>query len=110
MKRAPAEYDYSVEAGLPALAFLHKEPGAIAANKTEPTDGGKVSLAVFREKIENGRHAKYWSSAGELAGTVTLSMASLMKIKPRVGWVRADLVPDEGAMRELLGLQGASLP
>jgi hypothetical protein len=99
------EYDYAVEAGLPALAFLHKDPGTIPANKTEPTDAGKVALCAFRKKVENSRHAKYWNSSGELAGTVTLSMASLMKIKPRVGWVRADLVPDEGAVQELLRLR-----
>lgn len=99
------EYDYAVEVGLPALAFLHKDPGTIPTNKTEPTDGGKASLGAFRKKIENARHAKYWSSSGELAGTVTLGMASLMKIKPRVGWVRADLVPDENATQELLRLR-----
>ena len=32
-------------------------------------------------------------------------MVSLMKGKPRVGWVRADLVPDEGATQELLRLR-----
>src|ERR1035441_6796733 len=44
------EYDYAVEAGLPALAFLHKDPGTIPANKTEPTDDGKVALCAFRKK------------------------------------------------------------
>ncbi len=99
------EYDHAVEAGLPTLAFLHKDPGAILANKTEPTDEGKTALSSFRKKIENARHAKYWSSSAELAGIVTLGMASLMKIKPRVGWARADLVPDEGAAQELLRLR-----
>ena len=99
------EYDYAVQAGLPALAFLHKDPGTIPANKTEPTDEGKVALAAFRKKIENARHAKYWRSPGELAGTVTLGMASVMKIKPRVGWVRADLMPDESAAQEILKLR-----
>lgn len=98
------EYDYAVEAGLPVLAFLHKDPGAIAANKTEPTDDGRAALATFRGKIESARHAKYWSTSGDLAGAVTLAMASMMKIKPRVGWVRADLVP-EGTKDELLRLR-----
>jgi hypothetical protein len=99
------EYDYAAEVGLPALAFLHKDPGTIPANKTEPTDEGRAALVAFREKIENARHAKYWNSSGELAGTVTLGMASLMKIKPRVGWVRADLVPDESVAQEILRLR-----
>jgi len=34
------EYDYEVQAGIPALAFLHKDPGTIPASKTEPSDEG----------------------------------------------------------------------
>jgi len=99
------EYDYAVEAELPVLAFLHKNPGSIPASKTEATDEGKASLATFRRKIEDARHAKYWNTSGELAGTVTLGMASIMKIKPRVGWVRADEVPGENLKDELLRLR-----
>jgi len=100
------EYDYAVGAGLPTLAFLHKDPGTIPANKTDPTDEGKAALVAFRAKNERARHAKYWISSAELAGTVTLGMASLMKIKPRVGWVRADLLPAGGGMKdELLRLR-----
>jgi hypothetical protein len=100
------EYDYAVEAGLPTLAFLHKDPGAIPASKTEFSDEGKASLAAFRKKIESARHAKYWSAPSELAGTVALGIASLMKIKPRVGWVRADLMSSGEDMKdELLRLR-----
>jgi len=99
------EYDYAVEAGLPILAFLHKDPGTIPANKTEPKDEGKAALTAFRDKIEAARHAKYWNSSPELAGAVGLAMASLMKIRPRVGWVRGDLVPDESAAQEILRLR-----
>ena len=45
------EYDYAVGAGLPTLAFLHKDPGTIPANKTDPTDEGKAALVAFRAKI-----------------------------------------------------------
>ncbi len=99
------EYDLAVESDIPVLAFLHKNPGTIPANKTEPSDDGKTALATFRQKIENARHAKYWSAPGELAGAVALGLASLIKIKPRVGWVRADLIPDEGTEQELLRLR-----
>jgi hypothetical protein len=99
------EYDYAIEVGLPALAFLHQDPGTIPANRTEPTDDGRTALEAFREKIHRTRHAKYWKSPEDLAGKVTLSMVSLMKIKPRVGLVRSDLVPDEGVAQELLRLR-----
>jgi hypothetical protein len=95
------EYDYAIEAGLPVLAFLHKDPGAIPANKTEGTDEGKTALTALRTKIEAARHAKYWSSPKELRGLAAVGMASLMKIKPRVGWVRADRIPNESATQEI---------
>jgi hypothetical protein len=99
------EYDYAVEAGLPVLAFLHGDPGKITADRTEVTDEGKAALKSFREKIEAARHAKYWTVSKELPGLVALGMLSLMKIKPRVGWVRADQVADESAAQEILRLR-----
>jgi hypothetical protein len=99
------EYDYAVEARLPVLAFLHKEPGIIPANKTESTEEGKSALKAFREKIEAAKHANYWRVAEGLSGCVAISMSRLMKIKPRVGWVRADQVADESAAREILRLR-----
>jgi hypothetical protein len=99
------EYDYAVDAGLPVLAFLHGDPGKIVADKTEDTNEGKTALAAFREKIEAGRHAKYWTFSKELSGLVALGMSSLMKTKPRVGWVRGDQVADESAAQEILRLR-----
>jgi len=99
------EYDYAVEAGLPVLAFLHKEPGIIPANKTESTEEGRTALKAFREKIEAAKHANYWRVAEGLSGSVAISMSRSMKIKPRVGWVRADQVADESAAQEILGLR-----
>lgn len=98
------EYDYAVKAGLPVLAFLHKDPGVIAANKTESTDEGKAAFKGFREKIEAARHAKFWTSPKDLALAVFQSMSSLIKTKPRIGWVRADQARDDGAAQEILGL------
>lgn len=99
------EYDYAVGAGLPVLAFLHKEPGNIVANKTESTDEGKAALKAFREKIEAAKHANYWKVAEGLPGSVAISMLQLMKLKPRTGWVRADQVVDESAAQEILRLR-----
>lgn len=99
------EYDFAVAAGLPVLAFLHKDPGIISANKTESTDEGKAALKTFREKIEAAKQANYWKVAEGLSGLVAISMSRLMKIKPSVGWVRADQVADEGAAQEILRLR-----
>jgi hypothetical protein len=99
------EYDYAVEVGLPVLAFLHKEPGNIPANKTESTDEGKAALKAFREKIEAAKHTNYWRVAEGLSRSVAISMSQLMKIKPRVGWVRANEAPYESAAQEILSLK-----
>src|ERR1035437_8522947 len=99
------EYDYALDAGIPTLAFLHKDPGTLLANKTESSDKGKAALGNFRKKIEAKRHAKYWTSAKELPGLVVMSMSSLMRVKPRIGWVRADRVPDESAAQDMLRLR-----
>jgi hypothetical protein len=97
------EYDFATEAGIPVLAFLHKSPGTIAANKTESSDDGKKALTAFRTKIEAARHAKYWAGS-ELPGIVIQGMLALTEAKPRVGWIRADRVSDASAP-ELLKLR-----
>ena len=94
------EYDYAVEAKLPVLAFLHEDPGAIQAKKSEQTDEGRAALAAFRERIKTARHAKFWTSPKDLALAVYQSMSSLMKSNPRTGWVRADQIADESAAQE----------
>jgi hypothetical protein len=99
------EYDYAVEVGLPVLAFLHGNPGNIVVDKAETTGEGKAALKTFRAKIEAARHAKYWISPKDLALSVFQSMSSLMKTKPRIGWVRADQVADESAAQAILRLR-----
>ncbi len=99
------EYDLAEKAGIPVLSFIHRNPGDIPASKTETTDRGRAALAGFRSKVESRRHARYWTSPDQLAGLVALSMNSAIKINPRIGWVRADLVPAESDVRELLRLR-----
>ena len=99
------EYDYALERQLPVLAFLHKDPSAIPSGKTEDKDQGKEALDAFRKKIEKSRHANYWKSATELAGSVALGILNLKKFKSAIGWVRGDQVPDESASEEILRLR-----
>jgi hypothetical protein len=89
------EYDFAVEAGVPAIAFLHENIGAIPSDRTEQGDVGRRALAAFREKIQRARHANFWTSSGELPGKVVFGMLSLMRTKRRPGWVRADVVPEK---------------
>jgi Domain of unknown function (DUF4062) len=99
------EYDFAIEAEIPVLAFLHGDPSKIPEGRREPGGQGKAALDKFRRKIEAGRHANFWTSPKDLAGSVCLSMMSLMKLKPRIGWVHGDRVPDESAAQEILRLR-----
>ncbi|MBB4367601.1 hypothetical protein GGD63_000370 [Bradyrhizobium sp. cir1] len=38
------ECDYAMSQGIPVLAFLHKEPGSLPANRCEKDEAGRTSL------------------------------------------------------------------
>jgi hypothetical protein len=84
------EYDYAVEKGIPALAFLHAKPDAIPAGKTELKPEVRVKLDAFRRKAEQ-RMCKYWNTPEELGAVISRSLYQTMKVQPRAGWVRADV-------------------
>src|SRR5215213_4894298 len=46
------EYRYAVERGKPVIAFLHKSPGDLPANKTEESTEGRQKLSEFRELVQ----------------------------------------------------------
>lgn len=98
------EYEYAISQGKPVLGFLHKHPGSIPSDNTEQSEEGKLKLAAFRELVQK-RMCKYWSTPSELGSIVSRSLVKLMKSKPAVGWVRADLLPDESAAEEILRLR-----
>jgi hypothetical protein len=99
------EYEYALEAKLPVLAFLHEDPGGLAARETEQTDLGREALENFRKRIKEARHTKFWTSPKDLALAVYQGMSALVESKPRTGWVRADRVPDASAAEEMLRLR-----
>jgi hypothetical protein len=98
------EYEYALLKGRPVIAFLHKNPGSIAAEKSEQTPEGRKRLAEFRELAEK-KMCKYWGSPEDLGSVVSRSIVKLMKSRPAVGWVKANLVPDESAAKEILRLK-----
>jgi Domain of unknown function (DUF4062) len=98
------EYEYAVSKGKPVIAFLHKDPGKIPSEKSEQTPEGKSGLAAFRQLAER-KMCKYWDTPEVLGSVVSRSIIKLMSSKPAVGWVRADLVPDETASKEILMLK-----
>ena len=46
------EYEYAVAQDKPIIAFLHKEPGALPANRTEQSALGKKGLEGFRGLVQ----------------------------------------------------------
>lgn len=98
------EYNYAVSQGKPVIGFIHKDPGSIPASKTESSSEGKSKLEAFRGKVEQ-KMCKYWSSPSELGSVVSRSLVKLIKNNPAIGWVRANLIPDESSSQEILKLR-----
>ncbi len=99
------EFDYAVRAKKPVMAFLHENPDAIAAGKSEKTEEAQTKLAAFRKKVETLKHVKYWGNADSLQGKVAMSFASFTKTYPAVGWIRGDVETAAGALAEINDLR-----
>ena len=97
------EYEYAVSQNKPIIAFLHKDPESLPANKCEKTEGGRKKLEEFRDLAQK-KICRYWTSPTELGFVVSRSLIKLIKARPAVGWVRADLLPDPSASEEILCL------
>ncbi|MEX0139612.1 DUF4062 domain-containing protein [Massilia sp. LMS1-1-1.1] len=98
------EYRYALSTGKPTIAFLHRCPGKIIADNSEPTAEGKEKLQAFRESVEQ-KLCKHWESAQELGSVVSRSLIQLIRSTPAVGWVRANELADREATMELLQLR-----
>jgi hypothetical protein len=94
------EYDYAVKQKKPVLAFLHGDPSAIPAGKTELEAGARTKLDAFRSKAEQ-RMCKYWRTPDELGGVVSRSLVQLMKLQPGEGWVRARFASNAEEIQKL---------
>ena len=84
------EYDYAVSKGIPILAFIHKDFTQLPANKIDLDVKKKEKLIAFIKKVSRGRLIKKWTDSLDLALGVATSLNSVLKLQPRIGWVRAD--------------------
>lgn len=98
------EYRYAVSCGKPVIAFLHKNPGELSANRTEKDPDSITKLNDFRKMAEM-KLVKYWTTPFDLGSMVSRSLIRLIKTNPAIGWVRADQVPDENSSKEILRLR-----
>src|ERR1700733_12905624 len=91
------EYRYAAEKGKPVIGFVHKEPGSLAASRCEAGEEGKAKLQAFQELVKK-KMCRFWESPADLGSQVSRSLVKLIKNSPAVGWVKADLVPDQSAV------------
>ena len=98
------EYRYALDTSKPIIGFVHRSPGDLAANRCEPTDDGKLKLATLRDLVQK-KMCRFWDNPADLGSQVSRSLVKLIKSSPGIGWVRGNLVPDESAIEEMLGLR-----
>ena len=82
------EFDYAFSIGKPIIAFIHKEPGTIPADKCEKTQIGQQRLAKFRKKAEAGRMVQRWTNKDNLKASIVASIPALIKDNPAGGWAK----------------------
>lgn len=98
------EYDYAVSKDMPVLGFVHKNLGKLPAEKVELDKGAQEKLGRFREKVL-GRLVKEWTTADDLGGKVSRSLAQAIKTHPQIGWIRADQASSSELLEEVNSLR-----
>lgn len=98
------EYEYAISLQKPIIGFLHKDPGTLPANKCEKAPDARAKLDAFRSRVQQ-KMCRFWTSPADLGSVVSRSLVKLIKNNPAVGWVRADLLPDESSVEEILNLR-----
>lgn len=95
------EYEYAISKGLKVVALLHQDPDSIPVGKTDKDAELAKRLNGFREKVQNGRLVKYWRTADELPGIVSLSLSKTIKTYPAAGWVRGSSAASSEVLEEI---------
>lgn len=98
------EYEYAVEQGIPVLRFVHEDINRLTGDKLEDTDEGKRKLKEFTDEAKK-KMCKFWTTPGELAAQVVLSLTSMIKTNPRIGWIKGDVMTSEKSNSEIIRLK-----
>src|SRR5882762_4904883 len=99
------EYDYAVSTKKPVIPFLHENPDNLPREKTETDSAAWEKLKAFRAKVEKKHTRVHWSNADDLKAKVIVGLTTATKRHPAVGWVRADKVPSEATLADVLTLR-----
>lgn len=99
------EYDYAIAARKPVIPLLHRNPDNLPRERTETDPTAWRRLKDFRAKVEAKHTCVYWEQADDLKARVIVGLTSATKRHPGVGWVRADSVPSEATLADVLALR-----
>jgi hypothetical protein len=99
------EYDYAVACKRPVIPLLHENPDNLPRDKTDTDNSAWERLIAFRLKVESRHTCVYWNSTDQLKAKVIVALTAATKRHPAVGWIRADQVPTEATLAEILSLR-----
>lgn len=99
------EYDYAVSKGIPVIAFLHHDISSLPMNKADLDAELRKKLEAFCKKVETGRLVQYWKNADDLNAKVAVSLPKTIKMFPRTGWVKANLMTNSESLQEINDLR-----
>ncbi len=95
------EYEYAVLTGKVVLAFIVHDVGKLTAELVEVETDRRLLLDSFISVVKTGRIVQFWSGPEDLASKVILALTKAFSQFPQVGWLRADQIADEAAVRSL---------
>lgn len=99
------EYDFAASLKKPVIPFLHSDLDNLPRGKTEVDVAAWEQLKKFRAKVEKRHTCVYWNSAEDLKAKVIVGMTATMRRIPAVGWVRANIVPEDATVSDILRLR-----
>jgi Domain of unknown function (DUF4062) len=100
------EYNYAIELGKPAVAFMHGNPERLLSKNVEQDDDGKKKLERFKSRIQSARNLKFWTNELELQSAIYQAINHLIRTKPALGWTRQADGPNVDELnRRLVELQ-----
>lgn len=95
------EYDYAVAKGIPVMAFLHDDISSFPLNKVDLDNSLRRKLNNFYKKVKKGRLVQHWKNADDLNAKVAISLPKTIKMFPRIGWVKANLMTTGESLQEI---------
>jgi len=94
------EYEYAMQSRIPVLAFIHRDPGKIEADKTDRDPDQIKRLEAFRARLRTSRIVAFWNDVHDLRTEVLTAVTNAVNLAPSIGWVRGDQAIDPKVLQE----------